>query len=492
MDNKNISAVNKNTHRDRVISRLLQHIENDSLDVPVSINGFEAVATLDTGAEVSVIGQNLLHQLPNYEQFKSVPNYHKGLLLASREKVSVIDCVKIPITLGGKTIPIEFHVLRSSNFLLGLPALRQFRTRLTFEEDIIHIEINSIKIPLHDSDQFDLLLENEQRVTLKPQEIKMVTFQVSTPISQNLEGMEIQTTAHNGGSSLIVPSLCQIKNGKCLLPVRNTSRKKVILRPKRCLGVGKEFKGELHVTTPVTVTDLIRKLVTDETLGFQYHSSGEMNMGFYQGKNPTVRKIKVDSTGTLAADTLFELEELPLGAPDRPAIDLEEVLEKELDSTLSPKHREQLKNVFRQHPKVCAQYFFDAGDFRDHTGEIVKINIPLRKEIDRNTKTYKLSPMQQTILGEIMDHLIYNRLAVEVTDPEKNFGCPVFLVERAQPGGQGRPARVILDQRSNNQCLLNPLGTPGESVADAVTQIAQSAVFLSSIDLRKITQILLS
>ena len=100
--------------------------------------------------------------------------------------------------------------------------------------------------------------------------------------------------------------------------------------------------------------------------------------------------------------------------------------------------------------------------------------------------------MQQTILGEIMDHLIYNRLAVEVTDPEKNFGCPVFLVERAQPGGQGRPARVILDQRSNNQCLLNPLGTPGESVADAVTQIAQSAVFLSSIDLRKITQILLS
>ena len=87
------------------------------MEIPVSVNSFAATATLDTGAEVNCIGQDLLSQIPGSNLFVRPTQRHKGLQLASKQVVPVLECVQIPLQVEKKIIPIEFQVLAQSDLL---------------------------------------------------------------------------------------------------------------------------------------------------------------------------------------------------------------------------------------------------------------------------------------------------------------------------------------------------------------------------------------
>ena len=454
------------------------------MEIPVAINGYPTIATLDTGAEVNCLSADLLSQIPDSDLFVRRTQHHKGLLVASKQTVPVLECVEVPLQVGQKIIPITFYVLAQSDLLLGLPALQKLKTKIDFQNKQIQMKLNSVQVDMPDVQAFSMILTNKQRFVLRPGQTKKISFLVRHCAGRVPDGEVIEVQSHRCQDPVILPSICTVDQELCTVPVRNTGKKKIKFAGGLCVGVGRIYDAELFKLERVTEEKLLDLTTSELGLGKLDTEKAGLNSAFYSQYPPSVRKVHLDSTDGFEGDPLFELDELPLGCPDRPQEDLEDLMEEQLDPTIPTEHRDRIKEIFRKNPTVVATYFFDAGNLRNHEGEIIKVKVPLRKEIVKNTKTYKLSSHQLTTLHEIFDHLVYNNLAEEVFDPEMNFGCPVFLVERSQPGGQGRPARVILDQRQNNSCLLNPLGTPGESVSDSVARIAQTAKFCTSIDLR--------
>ena len=75
------------------------------------------------------------------------------------------------------------------------------------------------------------------------------------------------------------------------------------------------------------------------------------------------------------------------------------------------------------------------------------MDIPLKGEIPRLTKAYKLSDIEKEALNDIPNFLIFFGLAENV-DSNSNYWSPVFLVERQSSNW---PPRLVFDVRKKNE-----------------------------------------
>ena len=316
------------------------------MEIPVSVNNFAATATLDTGAEVNCIGQELLSQIPGSNLFVRPTQRHKGLQLASKQIVPVLECVQIPLRVGKKTMSIEFQVLAQSDLLLGLPALQELKTTIDFENNEILMKLYSVKVKIPEAQSFNMVLTNKKKFVLRPGQTKNVAFSVKSCSEKVANAEVIEVQSHRCHDPVILPSICIVDMESCTVPVRNTGKKKIKYSIGTCIGVGRVFDTEKFKIERVTEQNLFEKTISEYGLGKLENEKAGMNSAFYAQETPSVRKLQIDSTEGFEGDPLFELEELPLGCPDRPREDFEELLEEQLDQDIPYEHRERLKNIF--------------------------------------------------------------------------------------------------------------------------------------------------
>ena len=102
------------------------------------------------------------------------------------------------------------------------------------------------------------------------------------------------------------------------------------------------------------------------------------------------------------------------------------------------------------------------------------MDIPLKGEIPRLTKAYKLWDNEKDALNDILNFLIFFGLAENV-DSNSNYGAPVFLVDRQS---SNRPPRLIFDVWKINEYIDAPTSTYSTCVFDPLTEIVEKGDWL--------------
>ena len=466
-----------------VVKQLLRNIQQNKLDLEVIIQNVSFTALLDSGADVNCISEKDLFSLPYQQKIKDLYCGKIGIITADDKKVRVKRKVGLTVNIGKKNIYLEFLVLPGSGgLILGIPALQKLKTTMKFREGGITVRINKAKLSLNSRNKvMNILLSNKEKLVLYKNQAKKISFLVESeqPI-ESLNNQHILVQSHSGASSIIIPCICTIEGGECKILVKNTSNKKVVFNKLEGLGVGRLFNEKLYDVVKVNETNFENWLFSEGCSEKIHNKLSDHNTAFYKNIQ-SVKKVQTDSTLWLDQDPLTQLQELPLQIPDcRPLPSVEDIIDKELDKTLDEPHKEKIRKILIKNGNAIAKFFYDAGQLKDYKGEIIKVDIPLRKPVPKNVKTYRLGEKQQKTIEEIFDHLIFNGYAKEC-DHENAYGSPVFIVER-ESAGQSRPARLICDLRAANESCM-ALSTPGESVSDCVAHIAQKASFLTQLDL---------
>jgi len=186
-----------------------------SLTIPISINGQLVWAIMDTGAQTSLISENLIDRvMPNWRKLPESPGPKQGIA-ANGEIFKFLANRKLNITIGKVTKSACFSIASgSSELLLGLNVLKKFKVRIEFTNDRVEIACNQRLLgvfPLKDMRQ----LFGTNRV--KANADSSGEFEVEFPANTTL----LISTATSTSLLPVLINSDQIINNKIRLPWNN-------------------------------------------------------------------------------------------------------------------------------------------------------------------------------------------------------------------------------------------------------------------------------
>ena len=458
----------------------LSTINMTNLIVPISINGRICGGLIDSGAMVSCIGENMLNYL--FMDWRSLPDCDgpNTAVAANNSLFTILANKVIDVSMAGLVKSVNFAVSNfTSEAILGLNALSDFKANITFENNKAKIEINN---------QYQTFILNEKRHFEEPNLSNIdvqsgAAVQIEFNLSTAYRGLAIIKPSESSTSSLI-PAVYDIKSEKIMLLFRNDSDNDIHLPARSQI-------FEIHPVSDHEIKKISEiDLIKNPPLGY-YVKEPTSNKVFYQNsfdeKTRYVSNISPNLEDQIPHELIDFSKSGGFGIPPVDLIDPMKIVEKCIPLDLEPTERKKLIDFFLHHKNLPAKHDLDAGALLDTKGNEILMNIPLKQKLPYRNKFYKLKRSDEENLNSIIDFLIFHKLA-EVTTVPQYFGSPCFLISRGSkdsPDYQGKISRLLVDTRFVNQFIQLPTSLLSESVTDVIGELNQEITFITSIDLKQ-------
>ena len=458
-----------------------------SLLLPIRINQATILATVDTGAQCSLISLELLEKiLHNWRKLPSCEGPLEGVT-ASGAIFKFIDNKKIPTTIGGVTKDIKYAIAAgSSDLLLGIGALNLFKMTLDFQDQ--GVEVTSMGkslgiFPIRDS---------EADFGVNVEEIRAVagwrgsfTVQIHAKVTAN---RRLLVSALD--NRLILPVIIDssdICDQKTTLMWRNDSDQDYHIKANQLKLVYETLNPEDEVYTTETLPKTI--IVPGPPLKLETQDPRTINSTFYRGPGESAVEI-ASVLLTASIDDLPNEDEdahpnhayMGMGIPVPNHKTPVEVVDEELDTSLPGSVREAIKQIFEEYPSTVSMHGWDCGILSGVDGKPIYLKVPLKARLPYATRYYSLPDADQEALEDIVAYLIHHGLA-KPADPEAQTGSPAFLVRRGE--AQHRSPRIVLDVRQVNKFISCPVATPASDVMSVIESVGAGGDWASSLDLRQ-------
>ena len=459
----------------------------NELQVFIIVQGVRILALLDSGSETSIISKLVLDKnIPGWERLEDLPGPTAGVA-ANGEEFEFRANKSFKVSIGAITEFVRLSVPDNleAGTIIGIDLMKIFKIDLTFSLRGVEVRSGGKKICTKRNWKC-FTIKNPNKIRLWPNKVRMV--ELKSPLI--IEGRTYFVMSQELCHSVVVPSLVLGNGGSMSIPVFNDGRKRLII-PAKGLGVEVQEVDEEMITIenlndPGARADMIKDRAPPIPIFNKY---AWYNQGLYTKVRESVIRsafanniFKSPNVIEPDEETLEELTNIvgiEIPWVEFPIPEVTEVLEAELPKDLTPEQRNFLMDLFKKYPETVARYSYDVGTLRNHDGSEIKVTLPLKKEVPREQKYYKLSNEEEDALQDILDYLLYNNLAEEC-ELNAQFGAPVFLIERGTPGS---PRRVIFDVRKQNSVIDFPTSTPSDSVIHPLKKILANSRWLSNVDL---------
>ena len=182
--------------------------------VSIKVNGVTAHALVDSGAQVSIVSEELLARLPgiNKAQFKEE---NRQLRAGNSTLMQINQSIELNIRLGGLLIPFRFYKFdkASHTVILGLDFLKYTRSTLDIEHDILSLYSGLTEVRMT---RFGLAsdLMTVSAVNIPPATEVIMQVQARRPLTQGEYIIEKNTTSN-------IPLLV----AKCVVQAHNNNNK---------------------------------------------------------------------------------------------------------------------------------------------------------------------------------------------------------------------------------------------------------------------------
>ena len=451
-----------------------------NLVVPIYINGRICGGLIDSGAMISCIGENMLNYL--FNDWSILPDCEgpNTAVAANNSQFTILANKVINVSIAGLAKSVNFAVSNfTSEAILGLNALSDFKTNITFTNNKAKIEINN--------QQLTFILDEKRHIeetNLSNIDIQSgAAVQIKHILKTSFRGLAVIKPSESSSAALI-PAVYDIKDKQIMLLFRNDSNADIYLKKQSQI-------FELH---PISEKDIktIDNLdfVQHPPLGY-YVKETNLNKVFYQNIFNDKRNYVSNVTTSLEERIPDELLSFPksggFGIPPVEKIDPMQIVFAYIPSSIDPHQRKKLIDFFKNHQNLPAKHDLDAGALLDFKGEPILMNIPLKQKLPYRNKYYKLKKEDQDNLNSIIDFLLFHKLA-EITTIPQYFGSPCFLVSRGTkdaPDYQGKISRLLIDTRFVNDFISLPTSLLSESVTDVINDLNHEITFITSIDLKQ-------
>ena len=458
-----------------------------SLLLPIRINQATILATVDTGAQCSLISLELLEKI--FHNWRKLPSCEGPLegVTASGAIFKFIDNKKIPTTIGGITKDIKYAIAAgSSDLLLGIGALNLFKMTLDFQDQ--GVEVTSMGkslgiFPIRDS---------EADFGVNVEEIRAVagwrgsfTAQIHANVTAN---RRLLVSALD--NRLILPVIIDssdICDQKTTLMWRNDSDQDYHIKANQLKLVYEPLNPEDEVYTTETLPKTI--IVPGPPLKIETQDPRTINSIFYRGPGESAVEIasvlltaSIDDLPTEEEDAHPNHAYMGMGIPVPNHKTPVEVVDEELDTSLPRPVREAIKQIFEEYPSTVSMHGWDCGILSGVDGKPIYLKVPLKARLPYATRYYSLPDADQEALEDIVAYLIHHNLA-KPADTEAQTGSPAFLVRRGE--AQHRSPRIVLDIRQVNKFIACPVATPASDVMSVIESVGAGGDWASSLDLRQ-------
>ena len=458
-----------------------------SLLLPIQINAATILATVDTGAQCSLISLELLDKvLPNWRELPTCEGPTEGVT-ASGSLFKFISNKKIPTTIGGVTKDVKYAIAAgSSDLLLGLGALNLFKMTLDFQDQ--GVEVTSMGkslgiFPIRDSEED--FGANIEEINAAAGWCGSFTAQICAKIPTN---SRLLVSALD--NRLIVPVIIDssdICDQKTTLMWKNDSDQNYTIKANQQKLVYEVLNLEDEVYTAETLPENIT--VPGPPVKFETKDSRPINSIFYRGPGESAVEIasvlltaSIDDLPNEDEDSHPNHAYMGLGIPVPNHKTPAEVVDEELDSTLPSSVREAIKQIFDEYPSTVSMHGWDCGVLSGVDGKPIYLKVPLKARLPYATKYYSLPDADQEALEDIVAYLIHHNLA-KTADAEAQTGSPAFLVRRGE--AQHKSPRVVIDIRAVNNFISCPVATPASDVMSVIESVGAGGDWASSLDLRQ-------
>ena len=472
-------------HPKKLISAVTSKNENHqsgyTLTIPIEINKHIVYGLLDTGAQTSLLSKNIIGKLyPDWTDMPEAAGPKQGVT-ASGAVFQFHGNRQIPVTIGKCTKKVTFSIADTdSDIILGLNGLKAFKITIHFTSTGVEILASDKLVGIFPLENpLKLFGTNANAIHAEPFSGGQFLANCFLDIPPDTN---ILVTASN--SRAILPAIVssnQIEGRQILLLRRNDSEEIIelpsssqtlhfdILDKEDIIINHDNMNGEVELFSPPT-----RFKNNNDTLNKEFYRNDQ------EGVTAEINAILLNSTVEDIPDSSTTNFSGAIGIPDNVYRSPKEVVEEELDHSLDPEVRKQLKEIFEDYPEVVSTHAFDCGLLRNHLKEPIYMDVPLKCKLPHSSHFYQLSDEDNKHLEDIMSFLIFHELA-KPADKDKQTGSPAFLVRRS--GGGAKAPRMVLDLRFVNRFVSTPISTPSNSVLNVISEVGAGADFITAIDL---------
>ena len=454
--------------------------------IEVRINKLKFWALFDSGSEASLISEIYVNKyFPEWKKYEDLVNAPESGRGVNGKHFNIVGTKLFYVEIGNfkSLVPLCISPI-NQGIIFGLDILKTFNISLIFSPE--KIRIFQSEVYLHTKFENDKhRAVNSMKITLYPNQKKLVSFYSSNIV----EGEDYVGHAHHSSPSVVLPSISKGSNNVLYLVVKNDSRKKVCFKKNEIMVNLIKFDGEIRNLTNLDTLSMM-KSTCNLPIPF-YNEKCEFNKVYYSVENENILRCnffnnvfaepnkKEEKSEKDSLKELSQLEGIEIPQFHFPIRSVQEILDNDLNSSLKPEHRTFLIALLNKYPNLISQFSYDCGELRSYNGDKILMDIPLKGEIPRLTKAYKLSDNEQEALNDILNFLIFFGLAENV-DSNSNYGSPVFLVDRQS---SNRPPRLIFDVRKINEYIDAPTSTYSTCVFDPLTDIVEKADWLTHLDI---------
>ena len=431
----------------------LKHMQRRSysseVTIPVKINNIQLHALLDSGSESSIISLDILNKyFKNWEcslsDGFSKPDFGIGVD-GSTFKILAVKIFEVQV--GKNNIYAQISVPeRGSDLIFGLDLLKLFQIKLIFATKILIYSFNEFISASDIQHSKTEILFNNCKILLNPNQTKTL----SIPCPALSENNSYLVYAHKDSPSIIIPCIANVNNKEINVSINNDSKKKLWIK-----------KNFLKIC--------VETLLNGEEKQKDITSLCFLNLP--KEKKQIHSDISLEELSSLPGFSLPKIH-----FPIKPIIQL---ITDDLSNNYSKTQKLFLEKAFEKYSGLVAQFTYDVGKMRDHKGNPILMNIPLKSKLPTMTKSYKLSPDERSALNDILDYLIYFGLAIPA-DVNNQTGSPAFLVSRPD---ENRAHRLITDTREVNTYISSPVSTYSDNVNQPLKDIIKKYDYVSLIDL---------
>ena len=461
----------------------------NEVTIPVTINGIKLYALLDSGSESSIL--TLKYAEKFFKNWRNFPNGFYKLdygIGVDGSRFKILGTKLFTVQIGSTILNSSFSIPeRGSELIIGLDLLKLFNITMHFSSKI-HLYCNDEYITSEFlKNQAENLNTINMKCVLRPNEAKTYTITNESFI----DNCTYLSYSHENCASIVIPSASIAKNGSLKIVLKNDSKKKQVFKPKTLKIISEKID-------PKDIYDLKNiegknAILESETLPIHfYNKNSEFNNKYYKGTKENISKINFlnnifetneNGLNDKNEDTLENLSQLPgLSLPEInfPIKSANEIVQEYLKGKYTVEQRTFLTNEFEKYPTLISQFTYDCGKMTDIYGNLITMDIPLKKPLPVLTKTYKLSQEEKAALHDILDYICYFNLA-ENASVDNIRGSPCFLVGRPD---QNRAHRIIFDVREVNKYIKAPVSTYSDCVTAPLKIILSKYNYLSCVDLR--------
>ena len=394
--------------------------------IPVNINGMNATALIDTGAQVNTVSSALLEKLRNHKQITIYKSEYPAIILADGAKRATLSGkIFVTLRIRNSRFRVKLFVVESRQLLLvlGDSFLRRHQAVLNFARNIMHVKPYT-------------KLYVAKRTVLEPFSEKCIECTVDGMLPEGtvgqVESLPTDSTISQRGIG-VVPSVSKVNGEFAFIGVVNNTDAQVILKRGTkvalfaCLPAGTEVRS-------YTLGEAI-----DETI-------------------PRVSSIKT----TYDRDDIISEEEFLA------RFDLKE-------ANLTNHQEKQLKQLLIEYKDVFSD---TTGKVGHYDGDLLKVGIPKdQKPISKSP--YSIHPKYEKALREELATMQKEGIIRESKSP---WSAPAIVIPKPNRPGD---IRLVVDYRGVNK-LIEKDSHPLPRMDRCLDQIGRSRPkFMTGLDLEK-------